>query len=94
MAGRKPKLGDAQNPVPSGSYSGLPIGPTSNLRSSPGRDNMHAATFSGMRNTGDQWRGNLMLILAIALLVGVATYVMVREKMQDARPPPVSAPSP
>jgi serine/threonine-protein kinase len=93
MAGRKPKLGDAQNPVPSGSYSGLPIGPTSNLRSVPGRDYFHASTYSGMRTTADQWRGNLLLILAIALLVGVATYVMVREKMQDAHPAETSAPA-
>jgi len=33
-----------------------------------------------------EWRGNLALMVAIAVLVGVATFVVVRERLADAPP--------
>jgi hypothetical protein len=33
----------------------------------------------------NEWKGNVALILAIALLVGVATFVMVRERVEEER---------
>ena len=39
-----------------------------------------------------EWKGNVMLILAIALLVGIATFVVVREKIEEQRSPPAQAP--
>jgi serine/threonine-protein kinase len=85
MAGRKPKLGDAHNPVPSGSYSGVPLlnSPSSARPSSLLRSDLPVP--SSMRAVKGQWKGNLLLVLAIALLVGVATFVMVREKTEEAR---------
>jgi hypothetical protein len=37
------------------------------------------------RGTNSEWKGNLALILAIAALVGVATFVIVREKIEEMR---------
>ncbi len=37
----------------------------------------------------NEWKGNVALILAIALLVGVATFVMVRERVEEERQQPV-----
>jgi serine/threonine-protein kinase len=88
MAGRRPKLGDARRPVPSGSFSALPLstrdGPSSSSR-------LGTTTLrndyppSGRSEGRQQWKGNVALILAIALLVGVATFVMVREKVEESR---------
>lgn len=93
MAGRKPKLGDALRPVPSGSYSQIPSlnanGPPSSAR--PGAmvrseyPPMGPITGLGGQRNRKQWKGNAALILAIALLVGVATFVMVREKVEESR---------
>ena len=96
MAGRKPKLGDALRPVPSGSYSQIPAlntsnnGPPSSVR--PGTGNVRSdyppmgpLTGHGAARGRKQWKGNAALILAIALLVGVATFVMVREKVEESR---------
>ncbi len=94
MAGRKPKLGDALRPVPSGSYSQLSSlgpanGPPSSARmaASPGRSDypLGPVTGPGGARGRKQWKGNAALILAIALLVGVATFVMVREKVEESR---------
>jgi serine/threonine-protein kinase len=77
MAGRRPKLGDARRPVPSGSFSALPVsireGPVSSSRL--GTTTLRSE-FPPSGRGRRQWRGNLALILAIALLVGVATFVM------------------
>jgi hypothetical protein len=90
MAGRKPKLGDARKPVPSGSFSAIPLssrdGSPSSQRPSVLRADYPPGSISGSRHAKSvQWRGNIGLILAIALLVGVATFVMVREKVEETR---------
>jgi hypothetical protein len=86
-AGRKPKLEGAQRPNPSG---GAPL---------PTRSRQPAVTTSRLglmvrpqlpapkpsRARRDEWKGNVALILAIAALVGVATFVMVRERVEDER---------
>jgi hypothetical protein len=94
MAGRKPKLGDAQRPNPSGPYSGpmasrssRQLLPTSNSRI----DLLAKAPFSTTASRSEhppkrsEWKGNVALILAIATLVGVATFVMVRERVEEER---------
>jgi serine/threonine-protein kinase len=103
MAGRKPKLADAQRPNPSGSYSGsLPSRPGSYSGSLPSRswhrpisssislaDGKQRPQSSGSLSKLDarraEWKGNVALILAIATLVGVATFVMVRERVEEER---------
>ena len=90
MAGRKPKLGDARRPVPSGSFSAIPLstrdGAPSSQRPAHSRaDFPPSSTASMKQDRSAQWRGNMALILAIALLVGIATFVMVREKVEEAR---------
>jgi serine/threonine-protein kinase len=96
MAGRKPKLVDAQRPNPSGSYSGPPPSrsarqlPTSSSRIDIGRAGLTTTRSEHPRRS--EWRGNLALILAIATLVGVATFVMVRERVEDARQHPGGTP--
>lgn len=82
LAGRKPKLTEAHRPVPSGSLSDL----TPHSRSFPmfvpqdrpisGRPPAQASA---------QWKGNLLLILAIAFLAGLATFVLVRERVEEER---------
>ena len=46
-----------------------------------------AAPSSASRQTRkkNEWRGNMVLILAIAMLVGVATFVVVRERVEEQR---------
>jgi serine/threonine protein kinase len=89
MAGRRPKLGDARRPVPSGSFSTIPLstrdgGPTSSSR--VGTTTLRSDFPPSGRGEGrQQWKGNVALILAIALLVGIATFVMVREKVEESR---------
>jgi hypothetical protein len=92
MAGRKPKLEDAQRPNPSGSYTGPP--PHSSRRHLSGSRTESSVLQPAMgTSTGresvrprpSEWKGNLALILAIATLVGVATFVMVRERVEEER---------
>jgi hypothetical protein len=103
MAGRKPKLADAQRPNPSGSYSGaLPSRSTSYSGAVPSRSWQRTGTTTGSlaaeaplsANSSvsrmeaarrGEWKGNVALILAIATLVGVATFVMVRERVEEER---------
>ncbi len=91
MAGRKPKLGDARKPVPSGSFSAIPLSvrdgsPSSQRSSSILRSDLAPSSATHARYAASQqWRGNMGLILAIALLVGIATFVMVREKVEENR---------
>lgn len=93
MAGRKPKLSDAAGPIPSQSLMDVNNPPSSRaLRAAQpfGADpstgvlggSFTAARAKGRRN---EWRGNAALILAIAALVGVATFVVVREKIEEDR---------
>jgi serine/threonine-protein kinase len=90
MAGRKPKLEDAQRPNPSGSYNGPP--PHSSRRVLTGSRSessvlqpLPSARHDSVRPRPSEWKGNLALILAIATLVGVATFVMVRERVEEER---------
>lgn len=90
MAGRKPKLGDALRPNPSGPYSAPPVSrssrqlPASNSRIELGKPLFSTVTKSD-HPRASEWKGNVALILAIAALVGVATFVMVRERVEDER---------
>ena len=91
MAGRKPKLGDARKPVPSGSFAAFPLstrdGSPSSQRPGITRSDFPppGSTTQSRHARRGQWRGNFALIFAIALLVGVATFVMVREKVEENR---------
>jgi serine/threonine protein kinase len=103
MAGRKPKLADAQRPNPSGKSLHGPV-QTRSSRPLPllaGRVETAAAqagtaTAAARHETArraNEWKGNVALILAIALLVGVATFVMVKERVEEGRAQPVPATS-
>ena len=93
MAGRAPKLGESKRPVPSGSFGDLPrlsrAGHVQTGRFEPPRSGDQPAIVAAGR---EEWRGNAVLILAIALLVGVATFVIVRERIDDQKS--LRAPSP
>jgi serine/threonine protein kinase len=101
MAGRMPKLGQAHAPVPSGSYNGMHVQGAPSSRRVDWREGGPASlSVSLPRDSARrEWRGNMVLILAIAALVGVATFVMVREKVEesnnpDPAPPGSAAPAP
>jgi serine/threonine protein kinase len=85
MAGRRPKLHGALRPIPSGSYK-QPALPEGSSRHVPALADVSVDTR--VRRDKREWRGNVVLILAIALLVGVATFVLVREKRDDATESP------
>ncbi len=94
MAGRRPKLGDALRPVPSGSYRDLSAADTASSRRMRRLDLPKPVTTGAVRDKrAQEWKGNVMLILAIALLVGIATFVVVREKIEDQKTPPAAEPS-
>jgi serine/threonine-protein kinase len=95
MAGRKPKLADAQRPNPSGAYSGTPRAPRRASVSNTWQTMKSAlpATRSEPPRRSE-WKGNVALILAIATLVGVATFVMVRERVEEERMHPKGTHSP
>jgi serine/threonine-protein kinase len=93
LAGRQPKLRGALAPVPSQSFARPPLG----------EDNRPPPSSSGLRGLrgtappatpppAGEWRGNALLVMAIAVLVGLATFVLVRERMADApRSPPAAS---
>jgi serine/threonine-protein kinase len=91
LAGRRPKLRDSAAPVPSLSVVGAPLlaaaaVPSASLAplASP------SAPAPAPAHQTREWVGNLLLVMAIALLVGLATFVLVRERLTDAtrnRPP-------
>lgn len=94
LAGRKPKLGDALRPVPSGSYRDVSVPSSRRVLLAADRPQRAgysaapaAAPSSASRQTRkkNEWRGNMVLILAIAMLVGVATFVVVRERVEEQR---------
>ena len=90
MAGRKPTLKDAVKPVPSGSYRAL--APSSSRRIAFTSDAPTAPTSTPPpRPEPTQVRGNLFLLFAIATLVGVATFVVVRERKNAAERPPTES---
>jgi len=90
LAGRKPKLDGSLAPVPSQSLAQLPsLTPeppappsSSGLRPVDGAP-PPAATAEAARPASREWLGNLLLVLAIALLVALAAYVVVRERLAD-----------
>jgi serine/threonine protein kinase len=94
MAGRSPKLNDARRPVPSGSYRDLSAADTASSRRMLRSELPKPILTTGAVRTkqAQEWKGNVMLILAIALLVGIATFVVVREKLEDQRNPPSETP--
>jgi eukaryotic-like serine/threonine-protein kinase len=82
LSGRKPKLDGAFAPVPTQSASlraELPP-PSSGLRGQYGMDPQPA------QRPTSEWRGNILLMAAIALLVAMATFVMVRERLAEQPP--------
>ncbi|HZU81962.1 MAG TPA: serine/threonine-protein kinase [Polyangiaceae bacterium] len=87
LAGRKPKLESAVAPVPSQSLAQCPAGPpsSSSTRGAPALGAPDASTRAG------QWRGNVLLMLAISALVGVATFVLVRERLGELPHAPAQA---
>jgi serine/threonine-protein kinase len=98
MAGRKPKLADALRPNPSGSYSGAaPIRSSRQLPTSNSRIDIRgvspASSSRSEHARRNEWKGNVALILAIAALVGVATFVMVRERVEEERLHPQGPPT-
>ncbi len=52
-----------------------------------------ASSGSRQARKRKEWRGNLILILAIATLVGVATFVVVRERVEEQRRQPHGEPA-
>jgi len=93
MSGQRPKLSLAEKPIPSGGYRALTM-LTPPLGQSVGAalSRIGSAPITNEDQRNQQWRGNAALILAIVALVGVATFVMVREKLSDE--PPHAPPSP
>lgn len=92
LAGRKPKLDGSLAPVPSQSLAQVPLlvpeppSPPSSSRMRPVPDLPQAApTAAPVRPASREWLGNLLLVLAIALLVALAAYVVVRERLADHR---------
>lgn len=98
MAGRKPKLGGAHAPVPSQGMPEVPApnAHSAGMNSVAARTNEHGCESGPVRSLQDpiaatpttssaneQWRGNVVLVVAIAVLVGVASFVMFREKLAD-----------
>lgn len=77
LAGRKPKLDGALAPVPTQSAAQRVALPPS----SSGTRGMRAEPAP--QRPRSEWLGNVLLVLAIALLVGIATFVMVRERLAD-----------
>ena len=78
LAGRKPKLDGALAPVPTqsaGQRVALP-------RSSSSMHGLRAEPPPAQRPQSE-WRGNVLLMIAIASLVAVATFVMVRERLAE-----------
>jgi serine/threonine protein kinase len=87
LGGRAPKLRNSLAPVPSQSFAGTPVAVNLAVAIAP-------AVPSGSSEPVPQgppapapalgeWRGNLLLVLAIALLAGLATFVLMRERLAD-----------
>lgn len=76
LAGKKPLLDAATGPVPSQRAVALPP-------SSSGLRGLDPPALPSIPPTAGQWRGNVLLIVAIAVLVGLATFVLVRERLGD-----------
>jgi serine/threonine-protein kinase len=95
LGGRTPKLRTSLAPVPSQSVAGAPA-PSMNAAADDGNRIEAPASSSGLSEPlspalpapdapAREWRGNLVLVLAIALLAGLATFVLVRERLAETR---------
>jgi serine/threonine-protein kinase len=101
LGGRAPKLRSSLAPVPSQSVAGAPVPSLNVAGGDgQGHGHGHAidapASSSGLSAPlppaasvppppAGEWRGNLLLVLAIALLAGLATFVLVRERLAETR---------
>ncbi len=86
LAGRAPKLAQSSGPVPSGVLADSSGGPPSTFRPPPFRS--PSGSPSSQREKGaSQWKGNVTLVVLIAILLAVAAYVMFREKSEEHTPP-------
>lgn len=85
LAGKKPLLDGLLGPVPSQRAPALPPS-SSGMRGLSG-----AVSLPSIPPSAGQWRGNLLLMAAIAVLVGLATFVLVRERLGDTPRAPASA---
>jgi hypothetical protein len=79
LGGRRPKLEASLAPVPSQSAAHRPVQPPS----SSGMRGVRAE-LAASPGTLREWRGNFLLVIAIAFLVGLATFVMVKERLAEA----------
>jgi serine/threonine-protein kinase len=94
LGGRQPKLRSSLAPVPSQSFADRPVGnpvagvpPTAPSSASGVADPLPRTTPAPEQPTRE-WRGNMLLVMAIALLAGLATFVLVRERLVEAPNPP------
>jgi serine/threonine-protein kinase len=92
-AGQKPRLEPALSPVPSQSFAGWrpprvePAEPPSSSQTAY----LDAAAAAPPPPVRRERLGNFVLLLAIAVLAGAATFVVVRERQGDVRPVPTNA---
>jgi serine/threonine protein kinase len=92
LAGRQPKLRGALAPVPSQSFARPPLADeVAAPPSSSGLRGLRGTARPSYPPSAAEWRGNALLVLAIAVLVGLATFVVFRERMADG--PGSSAPA-
>jgi serine/threonine-protein kinase len=89
LAGKEPVLDGSTGQVPSQRVATLP-------QSSSGlRGLREPPELPSLPPSGGQWRGNLLLVAAIAALAGLATFVLVRERLGDepasSMPPPAAS---
>jgi serine/threonine-protein kinase len=101
MAGRNPQLKAAGVRLPSQSTGGMRAW----RESTSGLVGLDGAPVPEAKGTlppmleipvdpkPSEWRGNLLLCAAIALMVGIATFVLVREKLADGTVPDTPAAS-
>lgn len=88
LSGNKPRLDGRAAPVPSERAPSLaPSSSIVHVASTPPEQPSAAATSRHRR-------GNILLLLAIALLAGFATFVLVRERLADAPQAPPSGEAP
>lgn len=88
LSGRKPRLDGRAAPIPSGRMPSLvPSSSIVHAPSTPPEEPSAAVTAR-------QRRGNVLLLLAIALLAGFAAFVLVRERLADATAAPAASGAP
>jgi serine/threonine protein kinase len=86
LAGRRPKLRGALGPIPSQSFARNPgMAPPSPGTPPPSSSGMRwLSAITPPSPIRGEWTGNLLLLVAIALLVAAATFVLVRERQAEA----------